>query len=204
MNTNGIYCFRYIDDFIILGSKKSVVNEAFTRAQNILKGLKLSAYYPEDGTGKSKKGHVDSGVTLLGCKVVGSDIMPSRKNCQKLLSQIDSIFNESLDAFIDPIETVKNNQAMIDSLTHVKNVLKGWGNTYSFCNHIKTFRQLDRKLEELIDHYLASCSTVRSTYGRKTRIEDKRRILGVHLLVDTEFRELPTWPPRQKEKLMTN
>ncbi len=195
LNKNGIFCFRYIDDFIILGPTQRAVDTAFSKALVMLDKLKLSAYSPNDGTGKSIRGRVNEGITLLGCSVLNNQIMPSSKNCKKLQTDIETIFNSSISTLANPIDAAENNQTMIDALIRAKNVLKGWGNTYAFCNHKKTLRQLDQKITELKRSYMQKCMSMRSRYLENNQHEDSRRVLGVQLLVDTKTKDLPQWQP---------
>ena len=70
---------------------------------------------------------------------------------------------------------------LLRTLRDVSNILKGWGNSYQFCNNKNLFEELDlqvdKKISEFFDHYDGVKRTLSSS-------EDKRRLLGIHLLSD--------------------
>lgn len=183
MNSRGIVCLRYIDDFLILGSKKQYVEKAFKRAQEILSGLGLSAYDPMLNPEKADIGIADNGFEFLGCKITPEAILPSTKTCNNIINKIDREFKKSVHLMSDPKYLQLQKLSLTDTLKSVNNVLKGWGNQYSFCNCNTIFSDMDIKIDELISKYLS-----RYAWHRKKFSEDPvnlRRLLGIHPLVDS-------------------
>ena len=62
MNERNIRTVRYIDDFVILGRSASAVRAAFCSGKSILSDLGMTAYSPEDNTGKARLGSFPMGL----------------------------------------------------------------------------------------------------------------------------------------------
>ena len=185
MNGRGIVCIRYIDDFILFAKDKSQAFKAFRSAQNALKALGLEAYDPNNPAEKDKADHgrTDGTVDFLGCEVSLTRVRPQRENWKSILTRIEEIFEDCIKALDKPAEAVRlpdGRGTYAGAIRAASNVVRGWGNTYSFCNDDRLMRNIDR----LIDQRLAS---FRSQFNHRISslgVDDRRRALGFFLLAD--------------------
>ena len=76
---------------------------------------------------------------------------------------------------------------MAETLIEANHVLQGWGNQYSFCNDRGLLKDLDSKIDRLVDYYLQKYREFSDRYKRAGNPADQRRLLGVHLLLDSKF-----------------
>lgn len=67
LNSRGIVCIRYIDDFIIFAPDRKRARRALQSARETLQSLGLDAYDPETEKKKAEEGEVQNGFTFLGC-----------------------------------------------------------------------------------------------------------------------------------------
>jgi len=83
-----------------------------------------------------------------------------------------------------PAICCENKRSFVDTLESINNILEGWGNQYFYCNDKMTMEKLDHKIDERLRKYFAYYGTCL----KSCRVEDfvsKRRLLGVHLLLDS-------------------
>lgn len=186
MNGRGILCLRYIDDFIILGKSPSSVAKAFKSAQHLLGQYGLTAYDPADASDKAKMGPIKNGFEFLGCEIRPGIIRPNKKARNRLLESIDMVFKKSVDLMSNPMRIYDEKRSVIQTLNEANNVIKGWGNQYSFCNDIQSMNQLDEQIDERISGYLARYGKARNKLSGIKQKDNRRRLIGVHLLTDSK------------------
>ena len=185
MNGRGIVCIRYIDDFILFAKDKRQAFKAFHSAQNALKALDLEAYDPNNPAEQDKADHgrTNGTVDLLGCEVSLTRVRPQRDKWKSLLTRIEEVFDDCIKALDEPAKAVllpDGRGTSAGAIRAASNIVRGWGNTYSFCNDDRLMRDIDR----LIDERLAS---FRSRFNHRIRslsVENRRRALGLFLLAD--------------------
>ena len=185
MNGRGIVCIRYIDDFILFAKDKRQAFKAFHSAQNALKALDLEAYDPNNPAEQDKADHgrTNGTVDFLGCEVSLTRVRPQRDNWKSLLTRIEEVFDDCIKALDEPAKAVllpDGRGTSAGAIRAASNIVRGWGNTYSFCND----DQLMRDIDKLIDERLAS---FRSRFNHRIRslsVENRRRALGLFLLAD--------------------
>src|SRR5690606_22653554 len=97
------------------------------------------AYKPTDGSGKASSGMIRNGLEFLGVKFVPGLLSPSKQSKDNLKKRIDAIVKESVAAMNESDPEALRGSAFIPSLYKISNILKGWGNYYSFCNNEQTF-----------------------------------------------------------------
>jgi len=181
MNARGITCVRYIDDFVLLGRKPSHVRAAFDSAQTLLSEHGLRVHDPDVKTGKAAAGQVRRGLQFLGCEVYPGFIRPSKKARQTLLEKLEAILIESEHRMSNPLSLVSERATYVETLMAASDVVRGWGNQYSFCNDNNVLRDLDDKIDARLRQYRARYrAAVRKLDPARARI-DKRRLFGVHL-----------------------
>ena len=187
LNGLKVICIRYIDDFILLGTNQIKVQSAFRSGQRILSRLGLTAYDPISNPEKAEIGEIKHGLQFLGCELRPGFVRPTRKTRTRLLDSIKMMFEKSSALMADPVRLTRKKLSLTETLRQASNVIKGWGNQYSFCNDRELMEGLDSKVDELINDYL-DCYI-----GQLARIENteynhqRRRLMGVHLLTDSKY-----------------
>ncbi|MFN3828260.1 MAG: reverse transcriptase domain-containing protein [Micavibrio sp.] len=184
MNTDAVVCIRYIDDLLILAKNKTLAEKAFNKGRKHLKELGLDLHEKFDDADKAAKGNVASGIDFLGVRLHSGSIFPSKKARSKIKNEIKELFQESrLKNFRSSSLADSRDYTLVNTLKLAHNKLKGWGNQYSFCNNKNAFKDMDDALTEEIAEYF------NSYYAqlRSLNEQEKRKILGVHLLIDSKY-----------------
>ncbi|MDR4501175.1 MAG: reverse transcriptase domain-containing protein [Nitrospirales bacterium] len=182
LNDRGVICLRYIDDFLILGPNKRKVVAAFESGKRILAEFGLSAYDPFKDKDKAEQGYIKSGFDFLGCEIRPGEIRPNPKSKERLLHSVSEILTKSKVAMDQPKHLLKKKLTLIETLSVANNVMKGWGNQYSFCNDPVGLQNLDRKIDELLLDYWKFYSENQRKWDRIDDAVNSRRLLGVHVL----------------------
>ena len=185
MNGRGIVCLRYIDDFLILGPTKSKVRRAFESAQRLLDHHGLRAYDPNETGGKADAGMVSKGFEFLGCDVRPGMITPNQESRHRLKMSVSATLESSAAEMRNPKKLAAKRRSVVETLSEVNNVVRGWGNQYAYCNNEQVLQQLDTQISAKIEKYLSKYAAARRGLGQGRRHEDRRRLLGIHLLVDS-------------------
>jgi RNA-directed DNA polymerase len=186
MNLGDITCIRYIDDFIILAPDMKALNAAFKRAIQLLAEHGLNAYDPKGKEGKAEMGSASDMFSFLGCDIKPGMIRPNKKSRRRLITSVEKVFTKSVELMSQPDRLVLEKCTVVDTLSEVSNILKGWGNQYSFCNDINMMREIDGKVDQLISEFLGHYGTKRKKLDAFGQKDDRRRLLGVHLLIDSK------------------
>lgn len=185
MNVGGITCLRYIEDFLILGADQRAVTKAFNKALHLLKEHNLQAYHPLKNKDKAEIGKTEKGFEFLGCDIHPGLIRPSKKSRKRLLVKIEDLFKDSMQLMSKPKQLSFKRKSFIETLDDASNIIRGWGNQYSFCNDTSSFNSLDDKIDELIrnyaGHYKRAIEALKPEHQK-----NRRRLLGVHLLCDSK------------------
>ena len=187
LNGRGIICLRYIDDFLILGANRRKVVAAFESAKTLLAELGLSAYDPITRPDKAEMGDVEKGLEFLGCDISLGFVRPNRESRKRLLTTIEGIFESSIKLMGNPAFLLTEGHTVAEMLVEADHVLQGWGNQYSFCNDRGLLKDLDSKIDILIAYYLQKYREFSEKFKRAGNPADHRRLLGIHLLVDSKF-----------------
>jgi len=187
MNGRGITCLRYIDDFLILGPNLSKVNSAFKNAKQYLKQFKLDTYDPQTESEKAEMGEIRNGFEYLGCEIVPGLISPNKKSRKRLLSNIDQIFQRSIKLMSDPNKMYLERATVSETLLNVSNVLRGWGNQYSYCNNRQIIQNMDLQIDRRLEKYLAAYKRKKKELKDREFLKNRRRLMGVHLLEDSKY-----------------
>lgn len=191
MNGRGVVCIRYIDDFILFATSRKSAFKALAAAREHLQELGLDVYDPESDDEEERRkadhGRVSEGFDFLGCTVRGDVIRPAEKNRDRLRGKVKQIFDDALGAIADPVAAMTRN-TYADAVRTAGLVVRGWGNTHSFCNDRQIMQAEDGNLGTLFDTFN------RSAKQRLDRLShtDRRRALGFFLLQDCNVE-----PPRE-------
>lgn len=188
MNGRGITCIRYIDDFILFAKNRSTAMAAFNSALKRLDALGLSAYDPfstnPEECRKANHGTTIDGFEFLGCEITPTKIRPSKSNWKGLLTRIDISFAEALIAIrhvarssltIEEGSSASFSKALIDA----SNIVRGWGNTYQFCNDDRLMDNLDLEINKRVLKFYEDFISVAQNLKKSDRL---RVALGVFSL----------------------
>lgn len=184
MNGRSIICIRYIDDFLIIGPSRKKILSAFKNAVKFLAKLGLSAYDPLQHSSKAECGETRKRFEFLGCDILPGFIRPSRTSRKRLLEKIVELFGNSARLMSSPQELSLKKMTVIETLTDVNNIIKGWGNEYSFCNDRAVMEYLDKKIDVLLKQYFARIRSAKKLLRQDPM--EMRRLTGIHLLVDSK------------------
>jgi hypothetical protein len=182
LNGRGITCLRYIDDFLIIGPSKKSVLAAFANAQAELAKLGMTAYDPSSSPEKADSGESKNGIVFLGVDVRPGLLTPSRKSRRRLIASVTDLLNTSAEAFGSPKKAIRSKLSYARTLIEVALVVKSWGGSYSFSNDLVTLESMDLEINALLGSYRERY--VGAMNGLS--VADKRRLLGVDLLVDAK------------------
>lgn len=189
LNSGPCVCIRYIDDFLILGPTRELVDECFAIALRHLDQFSLTAYDPLMRPDKAERGHVDEeGMTFLGVEINNRSVRPSKKNRGKLLESVKEIIDEHTNKIPheDYVKSWNYEKSFLRCLFTVNAVVAGWGNQYYFCNDRKIMNDLDEKISALLAN---GYKKFRSMWGGLGYL-GRRRLMGVRSLHDCKFEPL--------------
>ncbi len=180
MNGSGIVCIRYIDDFILFGTNEGKVFKALKSSKKHLAKFHLDVYDPLENQDKAEYGKSRDGFDFLGCSVRWDRIRPSDKSKKRLITRVKELFSTTMKQSINPISAVSHHQTYVDTVRNVSNIVRGWGNTYSFCTDDRLMKNIDQEIDQLL-----------LPFNRhfKNRLkplspQDRRRLLGLFLIED--------------------
>ena len=206
MNGRGIVCIRYIDDFILFAKNKYQAFQAFRSAQNTLNALGLEAYDPNNPDEKDKADHgrTNGIVGFLGCDLSLTCVRPQRSKWKSLLTRIEEVFNQCIEELDKPVEAVylpDGRGTFAGAICAASNIVRGWGNTYSFCSDDRLMRNIDRQIDKRLTDFRVQFKRQISSLD----VDDRRRALGFFLLADCNkdlspdsARSLASGPPDSK------
>lgn len=184
MSDDECRCLRYIDDFIILGSSKKNVFQRFRKINEFIENYDMTTYDPRKDSDKADKGPVENGIEFLGVDIKNGLIRPSKKSRRRLISRIDEVLQDSINAMKNRDEGRINQKfSLTKTFLTINGIARGWAEQYSYCNERNVFQNLDEQINKSIGIYLGKYSDLRT--DAKTD-EIKRRMLGVALLTDSE------------------
>lgn len=194
MNERGVTCIRYIDDFILLGRKKSAVERAFRSATARLARLGMATYSPTAHPGKAFIGAFNSEFEFLGYKLIPGIYPPAEKSQRKI---VESVRNElgrgraEILRVLNKDHDRKPHECYAQTLVAVDRIVRAWSGSFSACRCLKTAESIDDAINRLIGGFI-------TFYRKKTKkcpVAERRRALGVHLVADDiRQREIPGKP----------
>lgn len=171
MNGGDCRCFRYIDDFLIVGRDRSSTERQFSKAK------KLLGQYEMEANNKTFRSDIEKGFTFLGIELVNGAIRPSRESRQRLIASINDIFDRGIHALREFRKSGKcpARSSLVDVLHEFRGTMSGWGHHYSFCNEKNIFGQMEQNINRKLGEYLGLYSDI----VRHSDIQKKRRLLGI-------------------------
>jgi RNA-directed DNA polymerase len=196
MNGRGIVCVRYIDDFIILGQSQKKVRMAYSSARSILSEMGMDAYDLNDEKAKwSRKvdtGNIHDGTDVLGYRISGYSRQPCAAARKAFLQKLDAIVTNAKREMRAAASGQPHSHLSLyhHSMVTLNNVVWGWSQSFGHTTAAQVFESLDREIGRRIKEMQ---DEARRLIGRSST-EEGRRVLGIHLLRDTKFKELPKIP----------
>lgn len=190
MNSDDIFCLRYIDDFIILGPSERIVRAKFNQGLRILKSLGLTAYLPNDGSGKATEGKTSEGFDYLGCHVSPKNIRPSRGSWKRMEKEIKDAFVGALQHAADPTRAGQHKMSFPEVMFKSSRKLEGWIKQYAqFCDDhriigqwqealLKEFLEFESQYSELMQcHSHGERAAALGLYDMKSNFDIQRKEL---------------------------
>jgi hypothetical protein len=75
-------------------------------------------------------------------------IEPSVKSRKNLLSRLSGLFYDSIRMVGTPVEAKHKKKTYADTLISAGNIVRGWGNTCSFCTDDRLMDAVDLQMDE--------------------------------------------------------
>lgn len=184
MNSNGITCLRYIDDFLLLGASLSDVDKAFNRALKELGKIGLEAYDPRTDKTKASRGATEIGFDFLGCNVSPGLIQPSEATRRRFRAKLDAEFVAASHAlrYNAQYQDGDGKYSYSSALYRIDKIILGWGKAFTFCNGSQCMIALD----DFISNKLAQLEAEKIAILANSDSTVRRRVLGVRLLIDIQ------------------
>tara|TARA_B100002003_G_C14129207_1_gene543181 strand:- start:951 stop:2126 length:1176 start_codon:yes stop_codon:yes gene_type:complete len=184
MNSDGITCLRYIDDFLLLGATLSDVDKAFNRSLKVLRKIGLEAYDPRTDKAKASRGATQKGFDFLGCNVSPGLVQPSEATRKRFRAKLDAEFVAASHAlrYNAQYQDGDGKYAYSSALFRIDKIILGWGKAFTFCNGTHSMSALDN----FISKKLAQLEAEKTALLAKSDSAAQRRILGVRLLTATQ------------------
>ena len=180
MNSNGITCLRYIDDFLLLGPSLSDVDKAFNKSLKQLGKIGLGAYNPRTDKAKASRGTTDTGFDFLGCNVSPGLVQPSEATRKRFRIKLDAEFATASHAlhYNAQHQDGDGKYSYSSALYRIDKIILGWGKAFTFCNASQAMKALD----DFVSQRLMALEAEKNAVLAKSGNEARRRVLGVRLL----------------------
>lgn len=188
MNSKGITCLRYIDDFLLLGQNSQAVDSAFKVARKELNELSLDAYCPSAAPEKASRGPATKGIDFLGCTISPGLVQPSRKTRSKFRERVRSDLEVSIRMMKAGAKGGITNSlgTYSGALQNLDRVILGWGKAFSFCHTSAQWaHSIDNDISEALKQFEREISQLLNASDQVTQ----RRIRGVRLLSEVNSQQ---------------
>ncbi len=196
MNERGISCIRYIDDFILLGPSKAKVMSAYRSARAILKAMDMEVYDLRDvkarNDGKVDDGNIHNGTDFLGYRISGRSLEPSRAARKKFLTKLDMVVKDAKREMKAAAEGMSSShrRRYHQSMVELHSIVWSWSQSFRHTTAMHVFEQLDVEIDRRINALQTEARKLSSAGNEQT----KRRVIGLHLLSETQLEPLPEVP----------
>ena len=128
LNRRGITMVRYIDDFVILGSKHQAVEKAWHAGVKILNGLGLEVHAPSPGGTKASLGRIDDGFEFLSYHFRAKTVGLARDAKTRLLGEIDNELADARTTIAKHMRQVRRAETRyVQALDSIDRKVRGWG-----------------------------------------------------------------------------
>ncbi|MFC1544447.1 hypothetical protein ACFL4Y_04250, partial [Gemmatimonadota bacterium] len=161
------------------------VRRGFETAVQILHGLNMTVYDPFQKDEKAEFGPTSQSYNFLGCIIGPGTIAPGRASVKKLKDTTKELVDSSLRTMRRQSKSggrMSYDRTLTGTLKKVNDILRSWGNQYSFCNLRDQFNNVDTFVNGEIGRLLGGYNSIRGSNA-----DLSRRILGVHLMADSNY-----------------
>jgi RNA-directed DNA polymerase len=203
LNGRGILCVRYIDDFVLLETSEQKIRAAYSSAREKLKQMGMDVYDLNDPQarkdGKVDVGNIYSGTDVLGYRISGGSRQPSATACKTLLYKLDRIVEDGRREMAAAARGAPSSHLarFHQTMTLLHRTIWGWSQSFRHATAKHVFDSLDRKIDMRIETLEKEAHELIAFGSADVR----RRVMGVHLLADTELRPLPEITQSRKAEL---
>lgn len=183
MNTRGIVCIRYIDDFIVCGRKREAVEKTMEAAKAILAAKSMEIYDPMVSPKKAFAGSAESGQVFLGYRLLPGSFPPSDAACKKLLQSVDAELRSgrrTIGKALSGRPIAGGDRALVQSLAQIDRIVRGWRDSHKMSNCPDVYQRLDRQIDHRINAFLRFYRE-KALNAKESR---KRHMLGVTPLAE--------------------
>lgn len=160
MEKAGFQMVRYVDDLIVLCKDKAQATAAYELSKNLLEKLKLRIHELGKETNKRVKTNIhapNERFDFLGLSFTPVTILPKQ-------AKFDSLKEKIME-----ITDVKGNEEKLPSIIQSLNwCLRGWANSYEFCNLQKTDHL--KIIDGWVDHYVRQWMRLRGLIRKESDI----------------------------------
>jgi len=181
MNTRGITCIRYIDDFIITGKSRVGVEKALGAAKSLLSDLKMDIYDPVTSPNKAFIGPVGKSYVFLGYTLLPGLYPPADAALTHLMDRIQTLIANGQRAISKAIKDrplTNQDRCYAQTLVAIDYTIRGWRASFKISNCPEVFSRLDGEIDRRLKDF-------RSFYLEKTAARttaQQRKALGVNLI----------------------
>ena len=196
LNGRDMVCIRYIDDFILLGPSEEKVNATYRSARKMLRDMGMDVYDTRDadahGAGKVDRGNIHNGTDFLGYRISGYSREPCKAARKKFLAKLDAVVDDAKREMKAAAQGTSESHhlRLHQSMVELHKIIWGWSQSFRHTTNRQVFKQLDAEIDRRIH-------TLQSEARRLLRVDDaiiRRRVMGVHLLAETQEQPLPNTP----------
>ena len=193
MNGRSIVCIRYIDDFILLGPSEAKVASAYRSAREVLKTMRMDVYEVGDSkarhAGKVDHGNIHDGTDFLGYRVSGRSREPCKAARTKFLAKLNKVVEDAKREMKAACKgsSTSHRYRYHQSMVELHKIVWGWSQAFRHTTAKHVFQQLDKEIDHRISRLQTEARQLTPTRDAGTH----RRVMGIHLLAETEEQSLP-------------
>lgn len=185
MNSRGITCIRYIDDFIVMGRSAKAIAKAMQAAKAALATLNMDIYDPALAPQKAFIGQISDGHTFLGYRLVPGSYPPAAAAVDQLIGRVQKLISggqKAISKAVTDRPLTNQDRCYAQTLVAIDHTVRGWRGSFalSACPDVfeKLDRDIDRKIADFRAFYLAKL--------KNRSAAQQRRAIRVSLLSQKE------------------
>ncbi len=178
LNKMGVTAVRYIDDILMVGEDKKVLDAAISHAGETLESFGFGLYAPAKGSDKAASGECSNAINFLGCTIQPRRCVPSTASTERLKTDVTKAISESkiaIQAFLKKGNSFHPKNSKTATLDAIGKRIYGWQKAFAFCTDAQPFEQLDRYIDRQISDY--ESALLRMLVGASTPTRTK--VLGI-------------------------
>lgn len=181
MNSRGITCIRYVDDFIVTGRTRKDVTRSMEAAKALLGNLKMDIYDPSKSPKKAFIGQIGEPHVFLGYKLLPGNFPPADAACERLMDKIEILLakgKRSISKAVTDRALTNQDQCYAQTIVSLDHVVRGWRTSFRASDCPEVFRRIDKDIDRRLSNFKAFY--LQKVTKRTPALQ--RRALRVHLL----------------------